>query len=179
MKFELRLHGGPLFFMSTIRPRVSGGLRAVHTPEFCHGAEGSVPCRDGTRGAWEVWPMAQLPHSGLLTEPMCRPVDIAENTPGIGFLGFFPDEKYPGQGLALQIFLSTTLHSAAGPSVLDDWVRILGETKDDLNRDTILRMNLGAVTEAEAQGFRSRKTFASTDLELDVRPRPVQWAPDD
>ncbi len=177
MKFELRLQGGKRFFMSSLRPSECGGLRAFQMPEFCQG--GPEPCGEGIRGTWEVWPLAQLPHSGLLTEPMCRPVDIAENTPGIGFLGFFPDDKYPGHGLSLHIFLSTTLRSATGLSVLDDWVRILGETKDDLNRDTILRMNLGAVTEAEAQRFRSRKTFASTDLGLDVRPRPVQWAPDD
>lgn len=177
MKFELRLQGGKLFLMSSLRPSASGGLRAFHMPEFCQ--SGPEPCGEGTRGAWEVWPLAQLPHSGLLTDPMCRPVDIPENTPGIGFLGFFPDEKYPGQGLSLQIFLSTVTPSSAGISVLDDWVRILGETKDDLNRDTILRMNLGVVTAAEATRFRSRKYFASTDLDLDVRPRPVQWAPDD
>lgn len=141
MKFELRLQGGKRFFMSSLRPSECGGLRAFHTPEFCHGDNGTVPCRDGTRGAWEIWPMAQLPHSGMLRS-RCAGQSMSRKTPGHRISRLFPRRKNPGQGLSLQIFLSTVTRST-GLSVLDDWVRILSETKDDLNRDTILPMNLG------------------------------------
>jgi hypothetical protein len=69
--------------------------------------------------------------------------------------------------------------SRTGLSIYEDWIGILKANKDDLNKEVVLRMEFGVVTPAEIDGFREQKSLVTKDIELQVRPRSIQWAHDD
>jgi hypothetical protein len=103
----------------------------------------------------------------------CRRVEITDRTPGVGLISLAGDATH------VDVYLSTTEFSGAGVSICEDWIDILTANKDDPAKEVLLRMEFGAVTPEEIEGFRQYKWLATKDIELQVRPRPIQWARDD
>jgi hypothetical protein len=67
---------------------------------------------------------------------------------------------------------------ATKPSTCADWLAIIGKVKDDLNREAILRVRLAGRLESYA-AFGANGMLATSDIELQVRPRAVQWRGED
>jgi hypothetical protein len=68
-----------------------------------------------------------------------------------------------------------------GASALEEWVGIVKDAKDDLNKEVLLRLNLpeSALRDLDIEGFKSGKLLGTTDIELEVRRSAIQFAPDD
>jgi hypothetical protein len=173
--FEMRLEGGFRMFWSTITPTVCGNLLTMAAPEFCRAADFPGHCGDGTRGIWDLWPIdnAGRPHPLEEADRFCRPLRITDRTRGIALISFLHKDDHGW--LWLELFLSRSELERNGRSAFEDWAQILRTTKDDLNKEAVLRLNLGIVTPDEIDGFRSKKKIVTTDLTLEVRPRAVQW----
>jgi hypothetical protein len=176
MMFEMRLEGGFRLFMSSITPALSGGLVLTRWPAFCPSANVPAGGAEGIGGVWDVWPLdnyrSNLQRHG---KQLCHAVPVTARTPAIGLISF-----WPGDGtLALDIYLSRTEVLENGLSPFEDWLRILKQAKDDLNKEIMLRAYIGELKKDEIEGFLSQKWLASSDLELEVRPRAIQWPVDD
>ena len=98
-----------------------------------------------------------------------------ERTPGIGFISI--DES--DGSVHVDVYLSTREFSANGVSVYEDWTQIVSEAKDDPHRDVLLRMNVGALAVDEIEKFKSGLALTTTDVDLQVRPRAIPFAPGD
>ena len=170
--FEVRLLGGFRLFWSTITPAVSGHLRSITVPEFCHSAGLFGRCGEGTPGTWDIWPINNLARPNPLEEAdrLCRPVKIAHRTSGVALISFQQDDHEPG-ALWLELFLSTTEPGPSGCSVFEEWVGILRNAKDDIEKEVVLRLTLGNITPEEIAGFKSQKKLVTTNLTLEIRPR--------
>jgi hypothetical protein len=178
--FELRLEGRKRYFFSPV-PTVFGHLRALRVPEFCTGADFPGRCGEGTHGIWDAWPIddvTRFQHLGP-ERGLCRPVKISARTPGVALISFLRRNEREDEALWVELFLSTTEPGQNGRSVFEDWVQILRAAKEDLNSDTILRLDFPHLSAGEFEGFKSQQKLATTSLALEVRPRPVQWARDD
>jgi hypothetical protein len=73
----------------------------------------------------------------------------------------------------------STAANASGVSVFDDWNRIAKETKDDVNREMLLRLNLENMRDFDLDAFKSGKRLGTTDIALEVRPGAIQFSRDD
>jgi hypothetical protein len=78
----------------------------------------------------------------------------------------------------VDICLSTAANES-GVSVFDDWNRIAKETKDDVNREMLLRLNLENLRDFDLDAFKSGKRLGTTDIALEVRPGAIQFSRDD
>jgi hypothetical protein len=180
LMFELRLEGGKRYFWSPV-PTVFGHLRVLGVPEFCTQAGFQGRCGEGTCGIWDAWPIddnARFQHLHP-DRNLCRPVEISARTPGVALVSFAHKTEQADEALWVQLFLSTTEPAQNGQSVFEDWVKILRAATEDLNNDTVLRLDFPHLSPAEIDGFKSQRRLATTSLALEVRPRPVQWARDD
>ena len=178
--FEMRLEGGKRFFFSAVSPSAFGRLVTLRVPGFCEADDFPGRCGDGTRGIWDVWPIDDQAREARFREhSLCRPVQLAERTAGAALISFLHRDERQEEALWVELYLSTTEIAKSGLSVLDDWVQILKSTKDDLNREAVLSLNLGDLAPAELDCFKSQKKLVVTDIALDVRPRAIQWRRDD
>ena len=105
----------------------------------------------------------------------CRPIVLTDATPGVGLVSLHSGR----QPFILDIRLSAREISADGPSVYEDWLGIVRAAKDDLNAEALLRLDFGEATAQEIDRFEAGGIFATTNIELTVRPRLVQWSRDD
>ena len=169
--FEVRLLGGFRLFWSTITPAVSGHLRSITVPEFCHSAGLFGRCGEGTPGTWDIWPINNLARPNPLEEAdrLCRPVKIAHRTSGVALISLRQEVGEPG-AFWLELFLSTTEPGQGGGSVFEDWVRILSKAKDDIFQEVVLRLNVGNITQEEIAGFKSQKKLVTANLALEILP---------
>ena len=174
--FEMRLEGGYRMFWSTITPSVCGRLQTLATTEFCRAADFPGHCGEGTRGIWDLWPIDNpaRPHPLEEADQICRPVQIAARTPRVALISFQHAYGNSPEHLWLELFLSASELGQNGRSALEDWVEVLRTTKDDPNKEAVLRLNLGVVTADEIAWFKSQKKLVTTDLTLEIRPRAGQ-----
>jgi hypothetical protein len=173
--FEMRLAGGYRMFWSTITPTVCGRLQTTAAPAFCRDADFAGLCGEGTPGIWDLWPIDNpaRPHPLEEADQMCRPVHLAAQTPRIALISVQPADSNRPAWLWLELFASATETGPDGRSALEAWAEILRAAKDDPSQDAIVRLDLGAVTPDEIAGFRSHKKLVTTDITLEVRPRPT------
>jgi hypothetical protein len=108
---------------------------------------------------------------------LCAPLNIGAKTLGAGFVSI----DHTAKGATVDVCLSVTETTADGVSIFDDWTSIVKDTKDDLNTEILLHLNLGAATlrDLDIDGFKSGKRLGTVDLELEVRPSAIQFSRDD
>ena len=174
--FEMRLEGGYRMFWSTITPTVCGRLQTILTPEFCRAADFPWHCGENTRGIWDLWPIDNpaRPHPLEEVDRLCRRLQITPRTPRVALISLQHEDDHRLPWLWIELFLSATELGDDGRSAFEDWVEILQSTKDDQNKEAVLRLNLGIVTPDEIAGFKSQTKLATTDLTLEVRSRPLR-----
>jgi hypothetical protein len=174
MRYEIRMEGGKVFHIGYLTGLL-GELSVVQAPEFCSGPGFLSSVREGGHGVWNVRPIDDQArrHTFVDDRSLCRRIEMTDRTPGVGLISLAGGKTH------VDVYLSTTEFSGAGVSIYEDWIDILKANKDDLAKEVLLRMEFGAVTPVEIEGFRDHKCLATKDIELQVRPRPIQWARDD
>jgi hypothetical protein len=176
--FEMRLEGGKSFGFGPPRPGDSGLARILRAPEFCRHPELARHFHDQAKAQWEVSPMDETARRSFSDESrLARLVDPRAVTQGIGFI-----EVSGGyQCVFVEVSLPTTNFASRGLSTFEDWLRILRATKDDLNQEALLRLNFAQdqMHDSDIAAFRAGKRLATADVELQVRPRAIQWARND
>jgi hypothetical protein len=110
---------------------------------------------------------------------LCAPISVTDATQGAGFVAI--ERLHGTKQVSVDVCLSVSQSGNHGVSVFDEWNSIVQETKDDLNTEVLLRLNLGAATlrDLDIDGFKSGKRLGTVDIELEVRPSTIQFADDD
>ena len=176
--FELRLEGGVSFGFGPPRPGDGGMAQILRAPDFCRGPELAHYFNEGAKAQWGLSPIDRTARKALADEAsLARPVDISAITKGIGFIEVSGGYRC----VFVELCLPTTDIRNTGMSTFEDWLRILRDTKDDLNREALLHLNFAPdqLQDSDIAAFKVGKRLATTDVELQVRPRVVQWARDD
>ena len=166
--FELRLEGGTSFGFGPPRPGDCGGARILRAPDFCRDPELARYFDEPAKAQWELSPIDKNARRLFADETrLTRPIDISGLTKGVGTVE--ANEAYG------RVFQST------GISTFEDWLRVLQATKDDLNQEALLRLNFAPdrIQESDIAAFKAGKRVATLDVELQVRPRAIQWTRDD
>jgi hypothetical protein len=173
--FEVWLQGGFRINWGTIAPTVYGCLDILAAPEFCPIDRFPGIYDLEKDGAWELWPIDNpaRPNPLLQADEFCRPVHITSRTLAVALVTVQPGVGQETHSLWVELFLSATEPAQNGLSVLEDWAAILHSSKDDPGKRAVLRLNFGIVTPVEAAGFNSGKKLVTSDLALEVLPRPV------
>jgi hypothetical protein len=177
--FELRLEGGVSVGFGPPRPGVGGLARMLKVPDFCKVDPGlSRYFDDLAKVQWDLSPINGNANRMFADESrLVRAIDFAAVTIGVGFV-----ETNATYGCAfVELCLPTTNFKSTGISTFEDWQRILRVTKDDLNQEAVLRLHFpeDRLQEADIAAFKRGRRLATTDVELQVRPRAIQWARDD
>jgi hypothetical protein len=176
--FELRLEGGVSFGFGPPRPGDAGMAQTLRAPDFCRDPELAHYFKEGAKAQWGLSPIDTTARKTFADEAsLARPVDINTITNGIGFIEVSGGYRC----VFVELFLPTTDFRKTGMSTFEDWVRILRATKDDLNQEALLHLNFARdqVQKLDIAAFTAGKRLATTDVELQVRPRAVQCARDD
>jgi hypothetical protein len=176
--FELRLEGGVSFGFGPPRPGDAGMARILRAPDFCSAPELAHYFNEGAKAQWGLSPLDGTARKAFADEGnLARSIDFSAITKGIGFL-----EVSGGYRCAfVELYLPATDFQNTGVSTFEDWLRLLRATKDDLNREALLHLNFAAdqLEKSDIAAFKVGKRLATTDVQLQVRPRQVQWARDD
>jgi hypothetical protein len=175
--FEFRLEGGKVFHIGYLPPGERGGLTVTHVPDFCRPPQFPASVCEGGKGTWYIGALDEHARRSILTDSQrgCRSLELSDARPGVGIVSL-SDYRVP---FNLDVYLSTREISAGGLSLCEDWMRIVKAAKDDLNVEALLRLDLGEVTPQEIECFSTGRNLASSDIELVVQPRLVQWSRDD
>jgi hypothetical protein len=171
--------GRPSFGFGPPRPGVGGVARILRAPDFCRAdPELSRYFDEQAKVQWDLSPIDGNAVRMFAAESrLVRAIDVAAVTIGVGFV-----EANATYGCAfLELCLPTTDFASTGISTFEDWQRILRATKDDLNQKAILRLQFAEdrLQDSDIAAFKLGKRLATTDVELEVRPRIVQWSRDD
>jgi hypothetical protein len=176
--FELRLEGGTSFGFGPPRPGDCGGARILRAPDFCRDPELARYFHEQAKAQWELSPIDKTARQLFADETrLARVINTTGLTKGVGFI-----EANAAYGsVFVELSLPTTNFQSTGISTFEDWLRILRATKDDLNQEALLRLNFAPdqLQEADIAAFKVGKRLATTDVELRVRPRAIQWTRDD
>jgi hypothetical protein len=150
----------------------------LRAPDFCRDPELVRYFKEGARAQWGLLPIDKTARLAFAdTASLVRPVDTDAMLSGIGFI-----EVSGGYGCVfVELCLPTTNIQNTGISTFEDWLRIVRATKNDLNQEAVLRLSFAAdqLQQSDIASFKAGKRLATTDVELQVRPRMVQWARDD
>ena len=155
-------------------PGDGGIVRILRAPDFCCSPE-LEHCRDTlTRGSWNLSPIDK--HTRRTLADALRASATAEITGlsrGIALVSTADRRLY------VEVWLPATDFRRPGISTFEEWMRLIKEVKDDLNREALLRLKFLGVAEASIIAFAVGKKLATTDVELEIRPRSIQWSRDD
>lgn len=176
--FELRLEGGISFGFGPPRPGDGGMAQILRAPGFCRDPELAHYFKEGAKAQWGLSPIDTTARKAFADEAsLARPVDINHITKGIGSIEVSGGYRC----VFVELYLPTTDIRNTGMSTFEDWLRILRDTKDDLNREALLHLNFAPdlLQDSDIAAFKVGKRLATTDVQLQVRPRLVQWTRDD
>lgn len=151
----------------------------LKAPDFCKvDPELARYFHDLAKGQWDLSPIDGNARRMFADERrLVRVIDVAAVTTGVGFI-----EANATYGSAfVELCLPSTDFGTTGISTFEDWVRILRATKDDLNQEAILRLHIpeDRLQDTDVAAFKFGRRLATTDVELEVRPRAIQWSRDD
>jgi hypothetical protein len=151
----------------------------LRAPDFCKADPGLARYFDEqAKVQWNLSPIDGNACRLFADESrLARAIDVAAVTIGIGFV-----EANATYGCAfVELCLPTTDFRSTGISTFEDWLRILRATKDDLNQEAILGLHFhqDRLQDSDLAAFKFGKRLATTDVELRVRPRVIQWTRDD
>ena len=176
--FELRLEGGASFGFGPPRPGDAGMAQILHAPDFCRNPGLAHYFNEGAKAQWSLSPIDTAARKTFTDAAShVRSLDINAITHGIAFIEVSGGYRC----VFVEVCLPTTDIRNTGVSSFEDWLRILRAAKDDLNQEALLQLNFAAdqLQEADIAGFKIGKRLATTDVQLQVRPRLIQWARDD
>lgn len=175
--FEFRLEGGVSFGFGPSRPGDGGIAEVLQVPSYCSAPELARYFRFGAKAQWDFAPIDSTARQKFATEPSLeRVLDIDVVTRGVGFIHV--SGGY--QCVFVELCLPTNNAGSSGLSTFDDWSRIVQATKDDQNWEALLRLNfaLDQLQVADVAFFKAGNRLATTDIELHIRPRAIQWSRD-
>ena len=177
--FELRLEGGVSFGFGPPRPGDRGLARMLKAPAFCKADPDLARYFDElAKAQWDLSPIDGDARRQFADESrLAQVIEVTAITKGVGFI-----EANAAYGCVfVEVCLPTTDFGTAGISTFEDWLRIMRVTKDDLNQEVMLRLSFAQdrLQSTDIAAFKFGKRLATTDVELEVRPRAVQWSRDD
>ena len=175
--FEFLLEGGVSFGFGPPRPGDGGIAQILHAPDFCSAPELAPYFDSGAKAQWDFAPIDGTARRRFATEAsLNRILDIDVVTKGVGFI--YVSGGY--QCVFVELCLPTTNAGSSGLSTFDDWLQIVQATKNDENREALLRLNFAPdqLQVADVAAFKTGNRLATTDIELHVRPRVFQWSRD-
>lgn len=176
MLFEIRLEGGKIFHIGRVEGEV-GKATILHEPAFCRRPPLEKNFNDLAHATWHIRSARRGELAALLDRPnLCAPPQLTETTRGLAFV--YVLESSIRDDTRIDVHLLDDDSGGPKPSTYEDWLAILREVKDDLNREALLRLRLPAPP-ASYEGFDQAQVLATTDLELHVRPRAIQWREED
>jgi hypothetical protein len=185
MRFELRLQNGSKLFpiglgWHDVIGEV-GTAKIREFPGFCRDLDCADCFAPHAKAGWSFWRMGDVARNHLLDRAsLCAPLTVTEATRGAGFISI---DRLGGQRkeVTVDVCLSVTQVGDDGVSIFDEWNRMVREAKDDLNKEVLLRLNIGAATfrDFDIDGFRVGKRLGTTDIELEIRPSKIQFSRDD
>ena len=149
----------------------------LKAPDFCAGSELARYFDNWAKAQWDIAPIDSTARRRFATEAsLDRVSDIDVVTTGVGII-------YVGGGyqcVFVEGFLPTNITRSSSLSAFDDWLRIVQGTKDDQNREALLRLNFAPnqLQASDIAPFRTGNRLAATDIVLHVRPRAIQWSGD-
>jgi hypothetical protein len=176
--FELRLEGGVTLAFGPRRPGDGGVARLLRAPEFCRDPELMHCLDEQMKAQWELSPLdAKTRRAFADANRTAHLVDISGISRGVGFIAVRPGDKR----VSVELWLPMTDFRRTGISTFEDWLCILREVKDDLNREALLRLRFPSdrMRKSDIAAFKEGKRLGTTGVELHVRPRAIQWSRDD
>jgi hypothetical protein len=176
--FEFRLEGGVSFGFGPPRPGDAGMARILSAPEFCRAPKLARYFDVQAKAQWGLAPIDSIALREFAdAASLVRPVDADAVTKGVGFVHISGGH----QCVFAELNLPADNIGATGLSTFEDWLRILRATKDDLNQEAVLRLTFAPdrLQEADIAAFMLGRRLATTDVELQIRPRLVQWKGDE
>ena len=175
--FEFRLEGGVSFGFGPPRPGDGGIAQMLQAPGFCSAPELARYFDPGAKAQWDFTQIDSTARRRFTTEAsLARILDIDIVTKGVGFI--YVSGGY--QCVFVELCLPTNNAGSSSISIFDDWLRIVQATKDDENREALLRLNFTPhqLQAADVAALKKGNRIATTDIELHVHPRAFQWARD-
>ena len=176
--FEFRLEGGVSVGFGPPRPGDGGMARILGVCNFCRGPELARYFDDNAKAQWSLAPIDIAVRRAFADDArLAQVIDISGLSKGVGFI-----EVNEGYGCVfVELWLPMTNIRRTGMSTFEDWLRLIRATKDDLNREALLRLSFtpDQLRLSDIAAFKSGKRLATTDVELVVRPRVIQWTRDD
>ena len=179
MHFEIRLEGGKWFHIGYVEG--DAGKATILIAPTLRSARSAAPCfSDTAHATWSVMPMRGgdwRRATGAL--PLIRPLEVLPTTRGVGLIYV----QRNGEARDTRIDVALAADDAAPPnrSTFADWLAIIRDVKDDLNREALLRFHLDGqdIQSADFAALEEGKALATENVELHVRPRAIQWRADD
>ena len=152
--------------------------RILSSPEFCRDPKLARYFDEQAKAQWGLAPIDSTARREFAdAASLVRLVDSDAVTSGVGFIHISGGH----QCVFADLCLPADNVGATGLSTFEDWLRILRATKDDLNQEALLRLDFAPdrLQESDIAAFRIGKRLATTDVELVVRPRVIQWTRND
>jgi hypothetical protein len=172
--FEFRLEGGVSFGFGPPRAGDGGMARILSAPDFCSDPKLARYFDQQVTAQWGLAPIDSTTRQEFADiASLVRPVDVDAVTKGVGFIHLSGGH----QCVFAELRLPVDKFAVTGLSTFEDWLRILRATKDDLNQEAVLRLTFAPdrLQDADIAAFKIGKRISTTDVELQVRPRLVQW----
>ena len=148
--------------------------RILSAPEFCRDPGLARYFDEQAKAQWGLAPIDSTARRAFVNEASLSQVaDSDVVTMGVGFI--YISGGY--QCVFAELCLPVDNIGSTGLSTFEDWLRILGATKDDLNQEALLRLTFAPdrPLASDIAAFKIGNRLATTDVELQVRPRLVQW----
>jgi hypothetical protein len=176
MAFEFRLEGGKKFHIGRIEGDL-GKATILAAPSFCRVPGLRKYFSDDAHATWHIQPLRRDLLGGMLSrDTLCNPPPVSATVPGVACVYVLASSIR--DDTRIDVYLADDDGDGTKPSTLADWLAIVGQVKDDLNREAILRVRLAGRPESYA-AFGANGVLAASDLEVQVRPRAVQWQGED
>ncbi len=175
MHFEIRLEGGKWFHIGYVEG--DAGKATILIAPTLRGARSVASCfSDTARATWSVTPMRGgdwRRAAGHL--PLIRPLEARATTRGAALI--YIQRNGDARETRIDVALAADDAAPRSRSTFDDWLAIIRDVKDDLNREALLRLYLDGqdIQSADFAALEEGKALATENVELHMRPRAIQW----
>jgi hypothetical protein len=173
--FEFRLEGAKTLVFGPPPPGDGGIARILRAPDFCRDPALEHCLSSTTRVQWDLSPIDRDARRRLANAALSSPIaDITGMSRGVALV-----QNEPDKSLRIDVWLPMTDFGRTGLSTFEEWLGLIKDAKNDLNREAVLRLDFRQVRDVDVAAFQAGKRLATTGVELEVRPRAIQWSRDD